>query len=196
MSHRGSEDVTPLLAAWSAGDSDAEAELIPKVYSELRRIAGAHLRHERHDHTLQPTALVHEAFLRLMGQTRVSWRDRAHFFAIASNVMRRILVDHARSLGYTKRGGGLVRVALSDVKGLEEQQPQFVLEIDALLDRLAALDSTKASIVELRFFGGLTEEETAEVLGCSSRTVTRHWRMAKAWLLKELSEQEKADPRE
>lgn len=194
MTERQTDDVTRLLSAWSAGENDAEAELIPKVYSELRRIAGAHLSRERNDHTLQPTALVHEAFLRLTGQNRVSWRDRAHFFAIASNIMRRILVDYARSVGYVKRGGGLIRVALTDIEGEEAQEPQLVLEIDDLLDRLATFDSTKASIVELRFFGGLTEQETAEVLGCSARTVTRHWQMAKAWLLTAMNESVEAEP--
>ncbi len=181
-----SGEVTQLLAAWCKGDPEAEEALISRIYSELRRIAGAHLARERNNHTLQPTALANEAYLRLIGQNQVDWRSRAHFFAIASNMMRRILVDHARSARYAKRGGDRVRVTLGDLWDHRSAQPLLVLEIDEQLVRLAERDEIKAKVVELRFFGGLTEKETAEALGCSARTVTRHWRTARAWLLKSL----------
>ncbi len=180
-------DVTQLLVAWREGEPQAHEALIQRVYGELRRIAGAHLARERNNHTLQPTALANEAYLRLIGQNRVDWRSRAHFFAIASNMMRRVLVDHARSARYAKRGGDRIRVTLGDFQDQRHAKPLLVLEIDELLGRLAERDPTKASVVELRFFGGLTERETAEALGCSARTVTRHWRTARAWMLKSLA---------
>lgn len=182
-----SESVTRWLTAWRAGERGAEARLIEHVYDELRRIARAHLARERNDHTLEPTALAHEAYLRLIRQDQVEWRDRVHFFAIASRMMRRILVDHARRARNLKRGGDQIRVPLTDFPLTDDDRPHVMLEVDRLLNRLAERDPTKASIVEMRFFGGMTEKETAAVLGCSPRTVTRHWRTARAWLLESLS---------
>jgi RNA polymerase sigma factor (TIGR02999 family) len=188
-----SKSLTAWLSAWGTDDAQAQETLVLRVYRELRRIAGAHLKRERPGHTLQPTALVHEAYLRLRAQDPTVWRDRVHFFAIASRMMRRILVDHARHVRYAKRGGGRIRVTLPDLADHQTPKPHLVLEIDRLLDRLAHRDETKAEIVELRFFGGLTESEVAEVLGCSTRTVTRHWRTARAWLLECLDESASTD---
>ena len=182
-----SETVTRWLVAWSAGETGAESRLLERVYDELRRIARVHLSRERNDHTLEPSALAHEAYLRLIRQDRVEWRDRVHFFAIASRMMRRVLVDHARRSHNLKRGGDQVRVTLNNVPLAESGRPHVMLDIDRLLHRLAARDPTKASIVEMRFFGGMTEKEVAEALGCSQRTITRHWRTARAWLLKSLA---------
>lgn len=176
--------ITHWLSAWSAGDRGAEAKLIERVYGELRSIAAAQMAHERPSHTLEPTALAHEAYLRLIRQDHVTWRDRAHFFAIASRVMRRILVDHARAARCGKRGGKRLRITLSDLGAAPDCRPDLMLEIDRLLHSLADRDPVKASIVEMRFFGGMTEDETAAALGCSARTVRRQWRTARAWLLR------------
>lgn len=180
------QDVTGLLRQWTEGDQDALQKLMPIVYEELRRLAGHYLRLERPNHTLQPTALVNEAFLRLVGQKEVVWQNRAHFFGIAAQMMRRILVDHARRRAAAKRDAGL-RVELTQ-PGAEEafdREPEL-LALDEALTQLEALDPRQARIVELRFFGGLTVEETAEVTGVSARTVKREWRTARAWLRREL----------
>ena len=181
-------DVTLLLAAVSAGDRSAVDKLLPIVYDELRKHAAFMMRRERVGHTLQPTALVHEAFLRLVQQDRVQWTGRAHFFAVASNVMRRILVDHARTRLAEKRGGGADRISIEEGLGLSVGSDADVLAIDAALERLAALDPRQAEIVTLRFFGGLSVEEVAAVLNMSKRAVEAEWTMIKAWLRRELSE--------
>jgi len=186
-----SADVTGLLVRWSEGDADALERLLPLVYSELRRIASKQLRHERPDHTLAPTALVHELYLRLIDQSRTSWKNRAHFFGIAAQLMRRILVDHARAQQAEKRGGLVTRISLEEIPGDGEQPHEDaaasdVLAIHEALERLAAIDPDQARIVELRFFGGLTVEETATVLERSPRTVKREWRLARAWLYRAL----------
>ena len=181
-----SDQTTELLVAWSHGDSAAGDRLLPRVYDELRAIAARRLGSERGDHTLQPTELVHEMFLRLFGAQRLGWQDRAHFFAVAATMMRRILVDHARRRRRGKRGGDALRISLARLGDISEQRTPDLVALDGALDRLAAIDERKARIVELHFFAGLSVAETAEVLGCSTATVTRHWRMAKAMLLREL----------
>jgi RNA polymerase sigma factor (TIGR02999 family) len=182
-------DVTQLLAAWSRGDRRALDVLVPVVQSELRRIARRHLDHERDNHTLQPTALVNELYLRLVEQSRASWADRVHFFAVASQMMRRILVDHARMEGASKRGGSVSKVSLTtsiDVAG--DATPAIdVLAIDRAITRLAELDPEQARVVELRMFGGLSVAEAAHVLGRSERTIKRELRLAKAWLRLQLA---------
>ena len=185
-------DVTGLLLRWSEGDADALQRLLPLVYDELRRIASNQLRRERADHALVPTALVHELYLRLVEQRRTTWQNRAHFFGLAAKLMRRILVDHARAEHAEKRGGQLTRVSLQDV--LDDNPPgtqiaevvDDVLAIDDALKRLAIVDEDQARIVELRFFAGLSVEETAHVLARSPRTVKREWRLARAWLYRAL----------
>jgi RNA polymerase sigma-70 factor (ECF subfamily) len=179
-------DVTALLMAWSRGDAEALSRLTPLVYNELHRLAASYMRRERSGHTLQTTALANEAYLRLVDSSRVQWQSRAHFFAIAAQLMRRVLVDYARSRGYQKRGGDLQRVTL--VNGLDSASrfhADLVL-IDEVLERLAKLDPRKARVVELRFFAGLSLEETAEALKVSTDTIGRDWRAAKAWLRREL----------
>jgi RNA polymerase sigma factor (TIGR02999 family) len=178
--------VTRLLLEWSSGNPEALDRLLPLVYDELRGIARQYLRHERAGHTLQPTALAHEAYLKLVDQQRVRWQNRAHFFAVAAQLIRRILVDHARSHGAAKRGGGVPAATLEAVLQPSMKRDLNVVALDDTLARLAALDARQARLVELRFFGGLNVEETAEVLGVSSATVKREWRTAKAWLHREL----------
>ena len=181
-------EVTLLLAELTQGNRDAEAELIPLVYKELRRIAGYYMRDERVSHTLQPTALVNEAFLRLVDQTRIDWRNRAHFFGVAAQLMRRVLVDHARERAAAKRGGQRARIDLDHVEiGLTPEGSEQLLAVEEALTRLRAFDPQQERIVELRFYGGLTVEETAEALRVSPRTVKREWAMAKAWLQAELA---------
>jgi RNA polymerase sigma factor (TIGR02999 family) len=180
-------DVTRLLQSWSAGDKNALSELVPFVYRELRRLAGAYLRRERQGHTLQPTALVHEAYLRLVDQTHVQSPNRARFFAIAANLMRQILVNHSKRHRAAKRGGGN-KVAMEEGAGLVQQREVDLIALDQALEKLAHIDSRQSRIVELRFFGGLTEDEIAEVLGVSPRTVKRDWRIARAVLNHELRE--------
>lgn len=179
-------EVTRLLGAWRTGELGAGDRLIPLVYRDLRRLAARCMAGERSDHTLEPTALVHEAYLRLAGASQPSWRDRRHFFAVASRMMRRILVDHARSRQTGKRGGGAVRVPLTNapvpVAGGDEGQLADLLALDEALRSLASLDTRKARVVELRYFGGLTVEETADVLEVSAPTVALDSRMARAWL--------------
>jgi len=182
--------VTEVLAQWSRGDKAALDRLVPLIYPELRRLAGRQLRRERREHSLQPTALVHETFLQLVDQRRATWDNRAQFFAVAAQLMRRILVDHARSRQAVKRGGAITRVALQDeaVDASNDPIAAEVLAVDQALERLAARDADQARIVELRFFGGLTVEETAHVMQRSPRTVKREWRLAKAWLFRELQD--------
>jgi len=185
--HVTNHEVTDLLQAWSEGDLDAGDRLIPLVYQELRRRAAAHLRRERRDHTLQPTALVHEAYLRLVDQRRAAWQNRAQFFAVASQMMRRILVDRARGRGAAKRSGRWARVTLDEVARVTQPAGVDVLDLDDALTGLQAFDARKSQVAELRFFGGLSLEETGEVLGVSLATVEREWQVARAWLFKTLS---------
>ncbi len=182
-----SQDVTRLLQDWSKGDQAALANLMPLVYNELRHLASRYLRRERAGHTLQTTALVHEAYLRLIDQNQVTWQNRAHFFGVAAQMMRRILVDHAREQHAEKRGGGAPRLSLDEAIGLAGERGVNLIALDDALSALAAIDPQQSRIVELRFFGGLTVEETAEVLGVSPATVKREWSMAKAWLYREIS---------
>lgn len=176
------QDVTQLLVNWSNGDQAALDALLPIVNDELRRLARRYLRREHPGHTLQPTALVNEAYLRLIGQQNVQWQNRTHFFGIAAQLMRRILIDHARSYQYQKRGGGALRVSLDEAATVTEAQTAELLAVDEALEKLTAMDARKGRIVELRFFGGLNLDETAAVLNISSPTVQREWRAAKAWL--------------
>ena len=178
--------MTRLLAAWSDGDRSALDKLAPLVYEELRRLAHVHMRRERADHTLQTTALVNEAYLRLVDQRGVRWQNRAHFFAIAAQMMRRILIDHARKRAYAKRGGGAPMLPLEETAVLTDERAAELVALDEALGSLAQVDERKGRIVELRFFGGLSVEEVAEVVGVSPDTVTREWRRAKAWLIREL----------
>ena len=182
--------VTELLRAWSDGDDGALERLTPLVAAELRRLARAHMRRERRGHTLQTTALMNEAFLKLTDARQVRWQDRAHFLGIAARLMRRVLVDHARSRGYVKRGGGARRVTLDEGLVAGGEPPLDVVALDRALEALAAIDARKARLIDLRFFGGLGVEETAEVLQVSPDTVKRDWRIAKLWLLRELAGQE------
>ncbi len=179
--------VTGLLRAWGKGDLLAREELLPLVYEELRRRAAAYLRRERADHTLQPTALVHEAYLRLVGQQRVAWQNRAHFLGVAAQMMRRILVDHARAQHRRKRPGAALRVPLDERVGRTEPPDCNLLLLDEALGELAAIDPRQGQIVELRYFGGLSEEEVAEVIAVSRSTVTREWQTARAWLYRRIT---------
>ena len=178
--------VTALLGDWSRGNQSALNQLLPLVYAELRRVAARQLRSERANHTLQPTALVHEVYLRLVDQRQVDWQNRAHFFGVAARVMRRILVDHARRRGAGKRGEGVRCVAIDEAKEVAAPNEIPILVLDHALGRLEKVDSELAKLVELRAFGGLTIEEAAHVLKVSPSTVKRDWRTAKAWLNREL----------
>ena len=178
--------VTRLLIRLTEGDNAALDALLPAVYDELRRLAANYLRRERVGHTLQPTALVHEAYLRLVDQTRVEWQNRAHFFGVAAQMMRRILVDHARGQQAEKRGGDVQKISLDENIDVSALRASELVALDEALERLAELDPQKSRLVELRFFGGLSVEETAEVMGVSAPTVKRHWRLAKAWLYGEV----------
>lgn len=177
------EEVTGLLRAWRDGDRGALDRLMPRVYDELRRVAGRYLRHERPDHTLQPTALVHEAYLRLIGAERPQWRDRLHFYAVAAQVMRRVLVDHARAHRADKRGGGARPVPLDEGIDAGVERTADLVALDEALAALAAIDARKARIVELHHFAGLTVAETAEVLDLSVSTIVLEARLARAWLV-------------
>ena len=179
-------DVTRLLRAWSGGDSEALTALTPLVYEELHRRAHWHMRRENAGHTLQTTALVNEAYLRLVDMRQVSWRDRAHFFALASRVIRHVLVDAARSRRSLKRGADACPEAIDEDLLISENPPADIIALDDALRALSAVDQRKNQVVESRFFGGLTVEETAEVLGVSAETVKRDWKLAKAWLRREL----------
>jgi RNA polymerase sigma factor (TIGR02999 family) len=190
MTDRGPEkaDITQLLIAWSEGRREALDDLMPMVYADLRRVAANYMRREAVDHALQPTALVHEAYVRLIDQKHVQWRNRAHFFGVAAGLMRRILVDQARRRRAEKRGGGWERVTLvGDEAAVENHKEIDVLALHEALERLAAFDPQQERIVELRYFGGLTIEEAAEVLGISAATVVREWTIAKAWLRTDMS---------
>lgn len=178
-------EVTALLRAWRTGDDGALERLIPLVYDELHEIARRTMRGERADHTLQATALVHEAYARLI-DSAVTWQDRSHFFAVAARQMRRILVDHAKARGRVKRGRGADRITLDESVAVAPEPPADLLALDEALERLAALDERKARVIELHFFGGLTQEEAAEALGVSAATVERDLRFAKAWLYREM----------
>jgi RNA polymerase sigma-70 factor, ECF subfamily len=180
--------VTQLLKAWGRGDHEALNALTPKVYVELRRMAGVYMHKERVGNTLQATALVNEVFLRLVEVDSVSWQDRAHFFAVSATMMRRILVDRARGKGMAKRGGGAFHLNLDDVPEVgSDTRDREIVAIDDALDALAQIDSRKAKVIELRFFGGLSVEETAEVLKISAQSVMRDWKMARAWLMNEMA---------
>jgi RNA polymerase sigma factor (TIGR02999 family) len=181
------DKLTELLAAWSDGDKAALEQLTPIVYQELYRLAAGHLAHERAGHTLQATALVNEAYVRLINQKRVRWQNKAHFLGIAAQMMRRILVDYARSRRYAKRGGGAPVVSLDEAAAVSVEQASNLVAVNDALVRLSELDARKGRVVELRFFGGLSVEEAAEVLQVSPNTVLREWRTAKAWLHRELS---------
>lgn len=181
------ERVTQLLVDWSNGDKTALDKLMPLIDAELRRLAHQYMRRERRGHTLQTTALVNEAYLRLVNRKNVQWQNRTHFFAIAANLMRTILVDHARSYAYEKRGGGIRPLALDDAMVVSEERAAEVVALDLALKELTAMDPQQAQIVELRFFGGLTIEETAEVVHLSPATIKREWATAKAWLYQQLS---------
>ncbi|HVE55522.1 MAG TPA: sigma-70 family RNA polymerase sigma factor [Pyrinomonadaceae bacterium] len=187
MEANRSQEVTVFLKAWSSGDRQAADRLMMLVYDEMRRLAASYLRQQRSDHTLQPTALVHEAYLKLIDVSQVDWQDRAHFFAVAAQTMRHILVDHARAVAADKRGGGAQKIALDEAVSFSNQ-PQDIdlLALDEALQRLAEQDEQQSRIVELRFFGGLTVEETAEVLRISPATVKREWSTARAWLFRQM----------
>jgi len=180
--------VSQLLRRWAGGDGAAIDSLMPLVYDELRRLAGGYLRHERSDHTLQATALVHEAYFRLAGQERVAWQNRAHFFAIAAQAMRRILVDHARRVAAGRRIGPEARQPIDLAAHMTVDQGEGILDVHAAIERLAELSERQARIVELRFFGGLTVAETAEALSLSVPTVVREWRFTRTWLRRELGQ--------
>ena len=181
------EEITQLLLAWGQGDQAALERLLPLVYEEMRQIAHHHMRRQRPDHTLQTTALVNEAYLRLVDAQRVQWQNRVHFFALAAQAMRHILVDLARARGNQKRGGGATRVALEEALIISAERGADVLALDDALQALAKLNARQSQIVELRYFGGLSEEETAAVLQLSPRTVRRDWSLARAWLYRELN---------
>lgn len=180
-------DVTQLLLAWDQGEPRAPEELLQAVYGELRRIASRYLRGERPGHTLQPTALVHEVYMRLINNHAVAWRDRAHFFGLAAQMMRRILIDHARRKRYVKHGGGQVRVPMEEAERLCDGRPDELVALDEALTELATIDPRKAKLVELRYFGGLQFQEIARMLECSLSTINRDWRGAKAWLFLRLN---------
>ena len=187
MTPSDKQQVTQLLVEWSNGDKTALDKLMPLIDEELRRLAHQYMRRERRGHTLQTTALVNEAYLRLVNRKNVQWQNRAHFFAIAANLMRNILVDHARSHAYVKRGGGARPLALDETLVVSEDRAAEVVALDHALKELTAMDPQQGQIVELRFFGGLTIEETAEVLQLSTATIKREWVTAKAWLYHQLS---------
>ncbi|MEP6900190.1 MAG: sigma-70 family RNA polymerase sigma factor [Actinomycetota bacterium] len=183
-----SSDITLVLKAWSSGKKESADELFPLVYDELKRQARIFLSRERSDHTLQPTALVHEAYLKLIDQNRVDWQNRAHFFGVAATLMRRILVDYAREHAAGKRGGAAQRLSIDDVDISVEQYATDLLELNTALEKLAEIDERKATVVEMRFFAGLNEKEIAEVLEVSEKTVRRDWNFARLWLFRELSQ--------
>jgi RNA polymerase sigma factor (TIGR02999 family) len=190
----GAENPTQLLLEWGRGDNAALDRLMPLVHDELRRLAVRYMSRERKDHTLQPTALVNEVYLRLIEINKVQWQSRAHFFAMAARLMRRILVDFARARGNLKRGGAVDRLPLEDALVFSPAQSSDLIELDSVLQRLEELDARQGRVVELRFFGGLTVEETAAVIGVSPDTVKRDWRVAKLWLLRELTGDPKKTP--
>jgi RNA polymerase sigma factor (TIGR02999 family) len=180
-------EITQLLAEWSEGNQAALDQLYPLVYNELRRLAHGYLRRERKGHTLQTTALINEAYLRLVDQKHVHWANRSHFFGISAQIMRRILIDHARRYDYAKRGGGAQRISLDEAAVVAKQRGRALLMLDEALKSLAKIDPRRSQVVELRYFGGLNNEEIAGVLKISENTVMRDWNMARAWLYQELS---------
>jgi len=181
-------DITELLLKWNIGDEKAFESLIPLVYDELRRIASRHLRRESQTRTLQTTALVHEAYLKLIDQTRANWQNRAQFFGVSANIMRRILIDNARKRLRGKRGGSAIKISIDDGNiDVSDERASELIALDEALEKLAKEDPEKAKIVELKYFGGLSIEETAEVMEIGTATVIRHWRIAKAWLYKEIT---------
>ena len=186
MARDDAREITGLLVAWRSGDGDALAELMPRVYRRLKEIAGHLARRERQGRSLETTALVHEAYLRLVDLKRITWRDRVHFFAMCARIMRRVLVDHARHHGREKRGGSAFRVDTGELGRLPSERAPELMALDDALSQLAEHDAQMAQIVELRFFGGLDREEIAEVIGISTATVTRRWRTARAWLIRYL----------
>lgn len=186
MGESADQKVTRLLQRWGAGEEDALAALMPLVYDELRLLARSYLRKERSGHTLETSALVNEAYVRLIDQSEVDWQSRSHFYGIAAKTMRRILVDHARRQLYKKRGGGAHKVSLDEALHVGAERPEDLVALDEVLARLAENDPEKARLVELRFFGGLSQPEAAKVLGVSLSTVERQWRVAKAWLYQAL----------
>ncbi|MBX7170350.1 MAG: sigma-70 family RNA polymerase sigma factor [Pyrinomonadaceae bacterium] len=182
-----SHDVTQLLLKWNEGSNEALDELMPLVFRELQRIAHRYLQRERESHTLQTTALVNEAFLKLIDQSRTNWQNRAHFFGVAAQAMRRILVDHARNQMAEKRGAGAEKISIdAGLIDISDEKATNLIELDAALKKLAELEPTRSRLVELRYFGGLSVAETAEVLGISEATVVRQWRVARAWLYQEI----------
>ena len=189
MSQAQPDQITLLLQRLRHGDSGARNVLVSLVYPHLKKMAAQQLRRERPGHTLQPTALVHEVFLRLAGDEGVAWQNRSHFYALSAELMRQILVDYARRRRSAKRGGGAAVLELEEWQARIEEHPERVLDVDRLLTRLSSLDERQAKVVEMRYFAGLTEEEIAEALGVSERTVKRDWTLARAWMLKELSVQ-------
>jgi RNA polymerase sigma-70 factor, ECF subfamily len=184
-----SHEITLLLQAWSRGEQAALDQLLPLVYDELHRLARHYMHNERPGHLLQTTALVNEAYLRLIDTRQIEWQNRAHFFAIAARLMRRILVDFARERNYQKRGGGEVLIPLDEAPEIVGEWDEDVVALDAALEKLAVIDERKSRVVELRFFGGLTEDETARALQVSHETVKRDWRLAKSWLRRQLREE-------
>ena len=180
-------EITQLLAEWSEGNQAALDKLYPLVYNELRRLAHGYLRRERKGHTLQTTALINKAYLRLVDQKQVHWANRSHFFAISAQILRRILIDHARRYDYAKRGGGAQRISLDEAAVVAKERARELLMLDEALNGLAKIDPRRGRVVELRYFGGLNNEEIAGVLKISENTVTRDWNMARAWLYQELS---------
>jgi RNA polymerase sigma-70 factor (ECF subfamily) len=188
MPTAASHEVTQLLMAWNDGDQSALERLIPLVHAELHRIARRYMRSERAGHTLQTSALINEAYLRLIDAQQVHWQNRAHFFGIAAQLMRRVLVDFARSRGYKKRGGGALQVSLDETMVITKERGEDLVALDEALSALSELDERKGRVVEMRFFGGLSEKEIAEALRVSLETVRRDWRLAKSWLRRRLSE--------
>jgi RNA polymerase sigma factor (TIGR02999 family) len=182
--------LSELLIAWGNGNQNALEQLVPLVYEELRRLAHRYMRRERPGHSLQTTAVVHEAYLRLIDQKHVEWQNRVHFFAIAAQMMRRILITHAQSHAYAKRGGRTFKVSLDEAAILSKERAGELIALDAALKSLTAIDPRRSQVVELRFFGGLSNEEIAEVLKISTNTVTRDWNVAKAWLHREMSKEQ------
>ncbi|MCO6511695.1 MAG: sigma-70 family RNA polymerase sigma factor [Aridibacter famidurans] len=187
MESEPQEEITQLVLAWGKGDQDAFDRLMPFVYGELRRLAHAYMRRQRSDHTLQTTALVNEAYMRLIDSSQVRWQDRNHFFAMSARLMRRILVDFARAKNAQKRGGGDQKVTFDEELPVSDSKEADLLALDDALTRLAELDERQSRIVELKYFGGLTEEEIAEYLEISARTVRRDWSVARAWLYREIT---------
>jgi len=184
------QEITQLLVDWSNGNQAALDQLMPLVYTELRQLAHWYMRRERPGHTMQTTALIHEAYLRLVDQTQVRWENQAHFFGIAARLMRQILIEHARSHTRAKRGGGAVTLSLDEAALVSQARAVELLALNDALERLATVDPRKSRVVELRFFGGLSVEETARVLNIASNTVLRDWRLAKAWLHREISHEQ------